>query len=356
MNRILFELDDRRGRKLQGFRPRLLLTPQSIRDELTAKRFVVGFAFIISFLSLNSLVIRADDTSSTERLAVPNSSAQAKIVKEIREQYHDEYAKRTAADQLALARQFREQASIAGDDSIRRYVLLREARELATNSGNLDAAFGIIDDTSKVFALDATELKVTVMSNAVDRALIPKIDLMDRYLKICNNALDYGDLTLATHANMLATRIARGTRNPDVIGRAHVTDLRVHDARREVTVVVAANEKMKSNPEDAESSLIVGRYMCFVQDNWEGLPFLAHGSDKRLRELSEKDVDGPPNPSLMADLADAWWDFPDSKQTPQSRSRERAIHWYEQALPGLSGDRKKLAEQRVAAMKQRQPE
>jgi len=310
-------------------------------------------ALIIAFLFFNFRSTSADEGSPGGRLAVPNSAAQAKIAKEIRERYHDDYAKRTAGDQLALAQQFREEASVAGDDSVRRYVLLREARELATNSGDLKTAFGIVDDTVKLFALDGTDLKVTVMSNAVDRALIPKIDLMDRYLKICKNALDYGDLTLATHANMLATKIARGTRNADVIARARVTDLRWHDARREVTLVYAANERRKANPEDAEANLIVGRYMCFVQDNWEGLPFLAQGSDKQLRSLAEKDVAGPPNPTLMADLADAWWDYPDSKQTPQSRSRGRAVHWYEQALPGLSGDRKKLAEQKIAEIKQR---
>jgi hypothetical protein len=317
-----------------------------------ARATVDWFTSFSLLLLITSLSFATNDSSPTDRLPVPNSAAQAKIVKEIRERYHDDYAKRTAADQLALAQQFRAEASIAGDDSVRRYVLLREARELATNSGDLKAAFGIIDDTIKLFALDGADLKVTVMSNAVDRALIPKVDLMDQYLKICNDALDFGDLTLATHANMLATRIARGTRNPDVIARAHVTDLRMHDARREVTLVYAANERRKANPEDGEANLIVGRYMCFVQDHWEGLTFLAVGSDKQLRGLAEKDIAGPPNPTLMADLGDAWWDLPDSKQTPQSRSRGRAAHWYELALPGLSGDRKKLAEKRIAEVKQ----
>jgi hypothetical protein len=311
---------------------------------------------MLTILLVAPLMLAANDGPSADHLPVPNSSAQAPIVREIRERYHDDYAKRTAADQLALAQRFREQASISVDQPVRKYVLLREARELATNSGDFDAAFAIIADTSKVFNLDPTELKVDVMTNAVDRALIPKLDLMDRYLKICNHALDFGDLTIATHSIMFATRIARGTRNPDVIARAHETELRVHDARREVMVIIAANEKVKANPEDADSSLIVGRYMCFVQDNWEGLPLLAHGSDSRLKELAQKDIDGPPNPSLMADLADAWWDLPDSKQTPQSRSRERAAHWYERALPGLSGDRKTLAETRIAGVKVAQPQ
>jgi hypothetical protein len=313
-------------------------------------RAVCGLVLTVALICLLPLAARAADPSAPERLPVPNSAAQGKIVSSIRTQYHDDYARRTAADQLALAQKFREQASLANEDPVRQYVLLREARELATNSGNLDAAFGIVDDTARLFAVEGDELKVTVMSNAMDRALIPKSELLENYLRVSDTALSRADLTLASHSIPLATQIARATRDRTVMARVRSYELRLHDARREVTVVIAANEKLKANPEDAESALIVGRYVCFAQGNWEGLSILARGSDKRLRDLAEQDLATPIDPNSKADLANAWWDLPDSKQTPQKLSRQRAVHWYEEALPGLNGEKKLQAEQRIAEL------
>jgi hypothetical protein len=306
---------------------------------------------IASFVLLSCALAPGEDSSRAERLPVPNSTAQTQIVNGIRSQYREDYAKRTAADQLSLAQNFRQQATISGSDSVRQYVLLREARELATNSGNLDVAFAIIDDTARLFTVDATELKTTVMANAMDRSLIPKSELLENYLKAFDEALSHGDVQLASQAMVLAKEIVRGTRDPAVGQRVHTYDLRLHDARRELTAVVAASNKLKVNAEDPEANLVVGRYVCYVQGNWEGLQLLARCSDSRLRELATKDLDGPPSPTAMADLADAWWDFPDSKQTPQRMSRQRAVHWYEQAISGLSGERKNLAEKRITETK-----
>jgi hypothetical protein len=186
------------------------------------------------------------------------------------------------------------------------------------------------------------------MANAVDRSTIPKSELMENYLKVCNDALFYGNAQMAYQACLLATQIARATRNPATIERVRQYELRVHDARREMTAVLAAVAKLKNHPDDPDASVQVGRYLCFAQHRWdEGLPLLAHGSDKRLRDLAEKDLEGPNDAPAMVDLADAWWDFPDSKQTPQKVARERAVHWYEQALPRLSGEKKAYAEERM---------
>jgi hypothetical protein len=315
-------------------------------------RAIRGTIFLCSYLLLGPLLAQAEEASPAERLPVPNSVAQTKIVNSIRAQYRDDFAKRTAGDQLSLANNFRAQAALAGNDPVRQYVLLREAREVATNSGNMDAAFAIIDDTAKLFTVDANELKTTVMANAMDRSLISKDELLGNYLKVCDAAMSKGDVQLANQAIILSKEIVSGTRDPAVAQRVRPYDLRLHDARRELTTVIAAANKLKVNPEDAESNLVVGRYICFVQGNWEGgLQLLTHVADTRLRDLATKDLDGPPSPSAMADLADAWWDWPDSKQTPQRSSRLRAAHWYEKAISGLSGEKKTLAEKRIAEAK-----
>ena len=329
-------------------------TPSILRPQQrsgAALRCARGLVGILALL-LACAVSRAEDSSS-ERAAVPNSTKQAVALKQIREQYKAEYARKDASDQLALSKTFEQLAKEAGDDPPRRYVLLREARELAVDAGDFDQAFAAIDDMTRAFAIDGNELKVSALTIAMDKASIPPLQLMDNYLKASADALEKNDLLMAAQASMLASKIAVAQRDPVVKQRAKQMELRVHDARRELNLVVAAANKLKSKPEDADANLLVGRYLCFVQGSWEhGLPYLAKGSNKRLADLAGKDVESPSDALSMAALADLWWELPSTKETPQKRSHERAAYWYEQALPRLTGDAKSRAEQRIAEVKQ----
>lgn len=312
-----------------------------------------GMRLLALALVLSCGVVMAEESSPHERLPVPNSTAQTRVRNQIREQHRAEFSKRNAADQLALAHELQtEAAAAAHDDPNRQYVLLREAREAAVNAGDLDAAFSIIQDTSKAFLLDANELRVTSLTDTYDRALVPKIQLMDTYLKVATDALSHADVQLAFQSSRLATKIARESKDPATIQRAKVVDLRVHEARRQLTEAVAASNRLKVNPDNPDASTIVGRYLCFVQGQWDqGLPLLARGSDKPLRDLASADQSGPNDAAAMADLADRWWNLPDTARTPQAKSRQRAVHWYEQALPNLKGEQKAQATQRLAEVK-----
>jgi hypothetical protein len=305
-----------------------------------------------AILLLGIAVSAQADEAPSERLPVPNSSVQTPVFNRIRAQYKDDYAKRTAADQLALAEEFRKQAVASGLDTLKQYVLLREARELAVNAGDMDEAFAIIDLTARLFTIDPNELKSTAVANAMDRALIPEPQLMENYLKVCDDAIYRGDLQLAVQSSNLAFKLARLSHDPATIARAKQMDLRVHDLRRETTDAIAAANKLQANMEDPALSLIVGRYLCYRRGMWDaGLPVLSKCSDKRLHDLAGKDTDGPPTAASMADLADGWWDVPDTQQMPQRRSRERAVYWYAKALPDLTGERKTLCEKRIAEVK-----
>ena len=287
--------------------------------------------------------------SSIERGPVPNSAKQAVVLRQIREQYKAEYAKKDASDRLALSKDFQQLAAASTEDPTRRYVLLREARELAVDAGDFDQAFAAIDDMSKSFTIDGNELKVSALTAAMDKASIPPPQLLDNYLKASADALEKNELLMAAQASMLASKIAVASRDAVAKQRVKQMDLRVHDARRELNLVVAAANKLKAKPDDPEANLLVGRYVCYVQGNWEhGLAYLAKGSNKRLAELAAKDVENPSDAPSMTSLADAWWELPNTKETPQKRSRERAAYWYEQALPRLAGDAKSRAEQRIA--------
>lgn len=318
-------------------------------------RFTKHPAFQITLVVLGGwamglLCTAAADDAPAERLPVPKSAVQSPIDYSIRSQYRQEFASRDAATQLELARKLQQQANENGVDPARQYVLLREARELATNAGSFDVAFSIIDDTDRLFNIDPNELKVTVLTNAMDRSLIPKAELLDNYLKVGQWALDHGNVQLAYQVSVLADEISGALHDAGLTQRVHEYDLHMHAARREYESIIAAANKLRAKPDDAEANLLVGRYLCFVQGHWdEGLPMLAHGSDSKLKDIATRDADGPETPEAMADLADAYWDLPDTRQTPQRVSHQRAAHWYEQAMSKLKEPRKSIAQQRIDA-------
>jgi hypothetical protein len=291
---------------------------------------------------------RGQNAGQDLRQPVPNSSKQSPVLREVREHYKAEYANRDAASQLQLARTFRKEAA-SSDDPVRQFVLLREARELAVNGGDLDEAFGIIDDMARTFTVDASDMKVTAMAGSLDRARVPPRQLADQYLKIADTALTTYDVRMASQAMVLAKRIVYGSHDAAATARVHEVDLRVHEASRQLAPVAAAANYLKDHPDDPRANLTVGRFVCFFRGMWdEGLPLLAKGSDKTLADLAAADLARPEDALAQMQLADRWWNRPDSKETPQKSSHLRAAWWYEKAIPQLKDQQKILAQQRIA--------
>jgi hypothetical protein len=89
-----------------------------------------------------------------------------------------------------------------------------------------------------------------------------------------------------------------------------------------------------------------------VKDKWEeGLPLLAKGSDETLRKLAREEATSPTDPAARRSLATGWWTAVPKERVKAYKNGGllRALHWYEQALPGLRGAEKVEADQRIDA-------
>jgi hypothetical protein len=68
-----------------------------------------------------------------------------------------------------------------------------------------------------------------------------------------------------------------------------------------------------------------------------------------LRKAAEADLDataGDAQAKLRS--GDQWWTLSrDAARRERSRYRERALHWYKQALPELRGEERTRAEERI---------
>ena len=126
----------------------------------------------------------------------------------------------------------------------------------------------------------------------------------------------------------------------------------LQQARREHEAIQAAQERLKTVPDDPDACLAVGRWYCFSQGDWdEGLKLLAKGSDDALKSLAAEELASKPSKAEdKVARGDAWWDLAEKAAgKAKAAMRRRAGHWYQEAMPDLApGLGKSKVEKRLA--------
>ncbi|HWE95939.1 MAG TPA: hypothetical protein VG269_18395 [Tepidisphaeraceae bacterium] len=302
---------------------------------------------LIALITFTASATFAEDASSSDRQPVPKSLEQEKAEREIRTKYKSEFAARDPGEQLALAHKLREEAA-AADDLPTKFVLLREARDLAVKAGDFQYALATVDALAKSFAIDAEEMKASALSIGVDISALPAPQLVDAYLKVADDALEVWNVDLAHKSAYLARKVAK--RDAGALAKVTECERKIAAERKELAPIAAAAKRLKVDPDDPEANLIIGRHLCVNTKQWDAaLPYLAKSPDGPTKDAATKDTAGPTEPDSMAAVADLWWDLKDAKANiPPAAAHARAAYWYAKALPGLTGEKKAIAEKRIA--------
>ncbi|HVR85017.1 MAG TPA: hypothetical protein VMU54_11945, partial [Planctomycetota bacterium] len=108
--------------------------------------------------------------AAQDRNPLPDSAAVKDAEKQVRAAFKEEYAKKGVADVVALARRLLAQAGEAGIELPVRFVLLRDARDLGTQTGDLETAFKAIDGLGATFDLDRLAAKTAILTKAAASA------------------------------------------------------------------------------------------------------------------------------------------------------------------------------------------
>src|SRR5438552_2416218 len=103
-----------------------------------------ALAGVLLMATLSAGSLESQD-SAGERLAVPDSETQKEKEKLIRGIFKEEFAKSTAADKLSLSKKLFQQGVETKDDPPTRFVLFREARDLAAEAGDPGLSLKAID-------------------------------------------------------------------------------------------------------------------------------------------------------------------------------------------------------------------
>jgi formylglycine-generating enzyme required for sulfatase activity len=334
-----------------------------------------------------------DEKAPTKKIAPPSADEQKRLMGEVDEVYKPGEAKNQEA-KVALARKLLEDGRKNEANRAEQFVLLRRAGEVARDAGDTAAMLEAVDAmVAAGFDIRPLQVKARLLKQLVS---VPGgATQVSAVITACvkfaeetaaggapDEALDVlgaakktlADSTKrAQNANRVArAALARARSSADKAAQEKKADEAqaeleaiksaqtaladcakgLQQVRHEHEVILAAQEKLKTDPDDADACLAVGRWYCFYEGDWdEGLKLLAKGSDDALKSLAAEELASKPAKAEdKVARGDAWWDLGE-KATGKTKAamRRRAGQWYQEALPELaSGLGKSRVEKRLA--------
>jgi len=168
-------------------------------------------------------------------------------------------------------------------------------------------------------------------------------------LALCDDAIANDDFSVAENASNTARSLAEALKDMALAGQVRDRQAQVTTLKAEFGRIQKSIETLKVNPDDPKANMAVGKYICFLKEQWrKGLPFLAKGNDPVLQTAAEADIAGSKDSQKWSTLGDGWWDQ-GVKLTGLSRRNvlHRSVGFYLRAVPSLDGIAKLRIEKRV---------
>ncbi len=316
---------------------------------------IASYLFVLTVIAgLTGRAAPKDEPAKDERSPVPGAASQEKAEKLIKELFKDEYARKSPREKLSLAAKFLEQARETKDDIAARFVLMREALDLASQAGDPGETLKAVEMMAKDYAINGLAVKTTALEKVekVPGSRTRYKTLVETVLRVVDEALAADDFDSAAKLLKVGESAARKSKNVPLVASILARSKEVESLRKEHERVMEATITLTKNSNDAEANLTVGKYLCFRKANWDkGLPMLLLGNDARLRAIAEKDVALPEKPTDQAVLGDLWWELAQQeKGSVKAVMQRRACHWYKLAVRELTGLTKTKVEKRIAQL------
>lgn len=306
----------------------------------------------------NTFGIKSSDTPSEEvpRRPLPNTKELAEKIGELLTLLKSDFekARTAAADRQALLDKLTQLANESLPmDPAGAFATTSLAAEVAADGGDLTEALSRLTWLEERFQItDARARKVKLAGRLKVASLTPAeaAAVTVELLSILEELEDAADYEGAMELGQLTLRVARRANDPKLLTRvfAHGRNLKEHKEYYEGAA--ASLITLKTVPQDAAASLMLGKFLCLVRGKWEqGLPLLVVGGDTELAPIAKRDLHPPNSAAEQAGVADEWWKL---SETPKYNDHaeelmRRAAFWYRLALPQLTAVAKLRAEKRI---------
>jgi serine/threonine protein kinase len=258
---------------------------------------------------------------------------------------------KTAAQKVALGQRLLHLARTLRADLPASFVMLRNARDLAVAAGDPETALQAVDELALTFQIESLRMKAEMLAaiSKLARTMPRQKELATKSLRLLDEALRADDYAAAKMCGEAARTAARSAKDAALIKQSTTRLKDVEQIVPEFEVIRESLAVLEQNPADAVANRRVGRFRCFIKQDWAGgLRLLELGDDKHLSELAARDLSEPSSATALGEIGDGWWDLADKeKGLARQNLLARAGDRYFQALAESSGLAKIRLEKRL---------
>ncbi|HSI33196.1 MAG: hypothetical protein ACAI43_18145 [Phycisphaerae bacterium] len=277
------------------------------------------------------------------------------IVKEI---FKDDYARRGPEERRNLALKLLDEGKQTAVDTTARYVMFREARDLAASIGDAETATAAIAELGKTFKADTLDMKLKMLTGfkTGTRTADQQLASAEMAMSLIDEALAADNYPAALSFAELAGYFATAAKNPQLATATLARKADVAAQQAAATEAKAAAVKLAANPNDPAASQTVGLFLCAFKNDWDnGVPLLALSADAAWATPAKADLANPVDVDGMIKVADLWWELANKNLKLRPKILSRAEFWYNLALPKTEGTVKARLEKRIETIAAARP-
>jgi hypothetical protein len=287
------------------------------------------------------------------RIPVPDADALDEANQLVEDTFRDQREQAKSRDEkIAFVENILDAADKTEKDHAGRFVLLRTARDVAAEVGDLQLSMNAADRLVSEFEVEDYEVKIDALQQ-LGKAL-ESADAVGEFATyaepVARQAGEHDEYDAALALAGLLLNLAKEKRATESVKIAVALKAKLSEMQSAFADVAAALEALKSDPDDPDANQTAGMHRCFHRGDWDGgLPLLAKAKDEALRNLAAGDLAEPANAKKQSSVGDAWWEHAHQQpEADRNHALARAAHWYEQSLPRLKGFTKLKAQKRLA--------
>ncbi len=271
----------------------------------------------------------------------------------LKEQYKEDLAKPALSDKAALGRKLL--ALEPPEDPALNYERLLYARDAAAQGGDPATALGAVDRMVEFFVVDGLALKADALAACPLRTTDGAAAVATAALAILDEALQSDRYDVTSRLLPKAKTAGDLSKNDELKAGAATREKQATLFQREFQGVSGYAETLKTKPDDGPANSQMGRFVCFVKDDWErGLAMLAKGNEAGLKSLAQLELARPEDAERQRELCEGWLKLAEgeTKAVRKDTLTARARLWFDLVQTKLPDvDRPKIAKRLEALEK-----
>ena len=305
--------------------------------------------YVLSGRSLVALICLTS-VASGQKLPVPSTAEEAQAMKLVKSIFQEDYENaRTPEQKAALVKRLRNVAAKTKDDPAPKYALLKVARQVAIQAGNVELTESVVADMASQYRMDGLRLRQAAYKQlaASLKGHEPQSLLAQRLLALTRTFVAADQFEEASVTGEQARALGQRLRDATLLKSAKTLLATIEERKNAYQGVKQALNVLDKSPNAPTANLLVGRYRCFVKNEWAiGLQQLALGSDSALKAVAQLELSR--GPAAAFELGESWWKIAASLDGQEAIvAKARAVMWYRKSLAGLDGLKRKLIEKRI---------